>query len=190
MDKLETERLLIRKLTTSDLEESAEILSDEFDYYGGSLEKNENIKKRLEWLILLSNWDSAGGLFGDRAIVLKENKALIGMCGIDPWVWSTQVKKYVAPLFQDNPEETKFLTLEFELGYALKEQYRGQGYATEAVLQLIEFAFKEKKVRRIMARTDITNKRSITMMQRIGMNICENKEWGGVSGLLKNSLVI
>ena len=184
---LQTDRLIIRKLTLSDLEESSEILSEQFDYYYGPFKFEENIEKRLEWIVSLSNWDYSGGLFGDRAIILKKNSALIGMCGIDPWVWSPKIKKYMAPLFKDNPEEIKLLTIEFELGYALKEKYRGKGYATEAVLKLIQFAFNEQKNGRILARTDRENEPSVKMMKRIGMETYENKEWG-VGGLLKNSI--
>jgi RimJ/RimL family protein N-acetyltransferase len=56
-----------------------------------------------------------------------------------------------------------------ELGYALGVKFRAQGYATEAGLGLIEYAFKELKLHRIYATTSSANVSSYRVMERLGM---------------------
>jgi RimJ/RimL family protein N-acetyltransferase len=56
-----------------------------------------------------------------------------------------------------------------ELGYALGVKFRGQGYATEAGVALIEYAFKELELHRISATTSSANASSYRVMERLGM---------------------
>ena len=186
MKELDTERLHIRPLVKADLDECTELLTDKFDYYYGPFrEDGEDVEGRLDWIVKLTNWEYAGSLYGDRAIILQESNELIGLCGIDPWVWRFTKKQKVPSLFPD-PNDLATTSIEFELGYAMKEAYRGNGYATEAVMCMIDFAFKEAKVSRILATTDIDNVRSSAMMRRVGMKTVANSEWGGVGAMVRN----
>jgi len=187
MKDLITERLCIQKLTTNDLENAQELLTDDFDYYYGPFRETTTVKDRLNWIVSLSNWGWAGDLYGDRAIVLKTEKTIIGLCGIDPWVWNTKTKKHLTPLFEQDSTDLATTSIEFELGYALKASYRNKGYATEASSALIKYAFEKIKVRRILARTDIENTESRKMMKRLGMKTYLSEEWGGVGAILYNS---
>ena len=56
-----------------------------------------------------------------------------------------------------------------ELGYALGVKFRGQGYATEAGLGLIEYAFRELELHRVYATTSSANASSYRVMERLGM---------------------
>ncbi len=186
MKELYSKRLYIRPLVQADLDECSELLTDDFDYYYGPFkEDREDVVARLDWLVKLTNWKYAGSLYGDRAIIRQENNALIGLCGIDPWVWRYTKKQQYPSLFPD-PNDLATTSIEFELGYALKEAYRGKGYATEAVQCLIDFAFNEAKISRILARTEIANVRSTAMMRRVGMETVVNPEWGGVGAMIRN----
>ncbi len=186
MKTLETPRLLIRELTLKDRNACRDLLSPEYDYYWGPGAEEADLEQRVSWIVNLSRWDAAGRLYGDHAIVLRENGEIIGLCGIDPWVWSGELKRRFPSLFPEASAGQMSTTIEFELGYALLKSHRGQGYATEAVEELIRFAFEEQEVAAIYARTDTSNARSFAMMKRLGMETAANADWGGYVGRLRN----
>lgn len=186
MQTLETSRLLIRELTLEDRDACQDLLGQEYDYFWGPGEEAADLGQRVKWIVDLSRWDAAGRLYGDHAVVLRETGAIIGLCGIDPWVWSGKLKRLFPDLFPEAAEGQMSTTIEFELGYALLESHRGRGYATEAVRELIRYAFEEREVAAIYARTDITNERSYAMMKRVGMETAVNEDWGGYVGRLRN----
>lgn len=55
---------------------------------------------------------------------------------------------------------------EIEIGYGTYEQFRGNGYMTEAVGALIEWAKQQPGVKTIAASTDKTNVASYTVLQK------------------------
>lgn len=56
-----------------------------------------------------------------------------------------------------------------ELGWALDPAYAGQGYATEAVRELIRICFDDLGLRRVSAECFFDNTASWRMMERLGM---------------------
>lgn len=56
-----------------------------------------------------------------------------------------------------------------ELGWALDPAYAGQGYATEAVRELLRHCFQDLGVRRVTANCFLDNDASRTLMERVGM---------------------
>jgi RimJ/RimL family protein N-acetyltransferase len=56
-----------------------------------------------------------------------------------------------------------------EIGWILKPEYRGYGYATEAGKLLIEFGFMTLQVKNIFATCDQQNQKSEAIMLRLGM---------------------
>jgi RimJ/RimL family protein N-acetyltransferase len=56
-----------------------------------------------------------------------------------------------------------------EVGWRLRPDQWGRGYATEAARTMIDFAFEVLHVRRIYAVADPMNDRSIKVMRRLGM---------------------
>lgn len=59
-----------------------------------------------------------------------------------------------------------------EVGYTLARAYQHQGYATEAITTLFEYAFSRLQLHRIIALADCRNTASIALMARLGMR-CE-----------------
>lgn len=55
-----------------------------------------------------------------------------------------------------------------EIGYVLKEAYRGQGIMTAALRLVITFGFDHLKLNRIVAYTNPTNAPSIAVLTRLG----------------------
>jgi [ribosomal protein S5]-alanine N-acetyltransferase len=54
------------------------------------------------------------------------------------------------------------------LGYGLAEDMQGKGYATEAVNAVVQYAFNEMKLHRVMANYIPTNERSGKVLRRAG----------------------
>ena len=56
-----------------------------------------------------------------------------------------------------------------DMGYSIGLPYRGQGYATEAALAVLEFAFKEQKLNRVSAGVFPRNQASARVLEKLGM---------------------
>jgi len=56
-----------------------------------------------------------------------------------------------------------------EMGWALGVEYRGQGYATEAAMALMDYGFNSLGLHRIHADTSTDNLASWRIMERLGM---------------------
>jgi RimJ/RimL family protein N-acetyltransferase len=81
-------------------------------------------------------------------VILKETEELIGDIGIH------------------------FIDLEgkqAEIGYTLNPEYQGIGYASEAIKGVLAYLFNDLKKHRITASVDPINKKSIALLERIGM---------------------
>ena len=58
-----------------------------------------------------------------------------------------------------------------EIGYIFHPGYGGQGFATETVRALVDLAFGIIGARRIIARVDTRNRRSCTLLERVGFRL-------------------
>ncbi|NDL58288.1 GNAT family N-acetyltransferase [Phytoactinopolyspora mesophila] len=56
-----------------------------------------------------------------------------------------------------------------EFGYVLHPDFGGQGYATEAGIEMLRLGFEEMRLYRIIGRCDARNTGSARVMERIGM---------------------
>lgn len=185
--RLETERLLIRPFTMEDLDEAHRVLDIDIGWSGAGFSLEQR-RDRLRFHIALAEWWDSGGIYGNRAIILEETGALIGLCGFVPALCTPEERALFGPeLFGTSPDDP-YTSLELHLAYALGSDYRGKGHATEAVRALIRCAFEEIRVRRIMAMTDRPNTGSIRVMERLGMRTARNPhaDWPGVVGILDN----
>ncbi|MBL4631480.1 MAG: GNAT family N-acetyltransferase [Paraglaciecola sp.] len=80
------------------------------------------------------------------------------------WIVIDKVKNsLVADLcFQGEPNKQG----EIEIGYATYPQYQGQGYMTEAVQCITNWAIHQANVKAVMASTDKTNIASYTVLEK------------------------
>lgn len=69
-------------------------------------------------------------------------------------------------LFEFTPVDAKLASA--MLAYTLSETYRGKGYMTEALSEVLRFAFGTMGLQRIEARIRITNDASRSVVQRMG----------------------
>lgn len=64
-----------------------------------------------------------------------------------------------------------------EIGYGLLAEYRGKGYATEAVAALVDWGWKQNGIHKIKAETLVDNQESIRVLEKIGMRkVAESEE--------------
>jgi ribosomal-protein-alanine N-acetyltransferase len=140
MERIETERLIIRRFLETDWQDLYEYLSDEevvkyepydvFTKEGCMAESAMRARDPAFW-----------------AVCLAEGGKLIGN------VW----------LHEDQPE---FST--WELGYVFSAHYQGKGYASESCRAMVGYAFDNLRARRIVALCDPLNTASWRLLERLG----------------------
>jgi ribosomal-protein-alanine N-acetyltransferase len=63
------------------------------------------------------------------------------------------------------------------IGWIIRNEYQGKGYATEAAKALSDFAFNILKIRKLVSHCDNRNEASISIMIKIGLSFdCDNGE--------------
>ena len=146
---LETERLILRHLCLEDLDALFGLYSDPEirQYFPEGTLSYSDTKAELEWHM---NGHPAFPELGLWATVLKETNEFIGRCGLLPW----------------KIEERQ----EVEVAYLLDKKFWGQGLATEAALAIVQYAFEQLNLSRLICLIDPDNAASINVAQRIGMH--------------------
>ncbi len=192
MPTLETDRLLIRRFTMADLPVVYQFYKDA-GWIDASLTEVEGLAERqrwLEWVIL--NYDALANLYqppyGDYAIVLKAENRVVGGVGL---VQSMGPFGQLPYYHQQQLAADDGLNMpEFGLFWALLAGHQRKGYATEAAQAMIDYAFGQLNLKRIIATTEFDNENSIAVMRRLGMSIERNPrpepEWFQVVGVLEN----
>lgn len=185
MPVLECDRIIVRPFVHGDLEQIHQVLSDAF----GEIPRPAR-EMWLKWGIM--NYGALSELgqppYGDRAIVLKSTNTVVGSVGLVP----SYGPFGKLPYFQARSREPKseLCTPEMGMFWGLGNQYRGQGYATEAATLLMNFMFSEVGLKRIVATTEHDNENSMAVMRRLGMIIERNPDaeppWFQVVGVREN----
>jgi RimJ/RimL family protein N-acetyltransferase len=140
---------------------------------GGAYALDER-RQWLQWTIL--SYEELAKLYqppyGERAVVLKRTEQLIGACGFVPCLNAFGQ----LPAFRSAVDgvAARLYSTEFGLFWALSPAHQRQGYATEAATALIDYAFAELQLERIVATTTNENAASIRVMQKLGMRIERN----------------
>lgn len=147
-------RILLRRLGASDLAVFQAYRNDPevARYQGWDMMTDEEAREFLaeaesDPLLCAGRWCQI-------AIVLASSGALIGDIG----------------LFVSQDER------DAELGVSLKRSAQGQGLAAEAVTEAIRLVFGHTGADRVVGITDIRNRPSISMLQRVGMRKVAEQE--------------
>lgn len=127
-----------------------------------------------------------GQSFGRPAIYLKADKRYIGYCLLLPRLCTPEERALYTVLPRTS---SRLNAIEAEIGWAISDQYRSRGYATEAATALIEYGFRELHLPRIVAFTECSNRASMKVMQKLGMRIGQHPGTGAVAGLLENDTI-
>ena len=145
--RLETERLIIRRFRSEDLDS---FVAYRADPDVARFQSWENFT-RAEGVAFIAEMarqhpDTPGEWF-QFAIELKSTGRMIGDCALHD--------------LADRPNEA-------EIGVTLARAYRGRGYAGEAIAGLLGYAFGTLGKSRIEALTDVRNAGSIAVLERLG----------------------
>ena len=193
MPSLETERLQIRPFVMNDLDDVYQLLDVELDTERpGTNPVASRIERKdwLQWAVL--NYEQLGILqqppYGDRAVVVKATGELIGACGFVPYL--NPFEQLPGFTLGDPPPGPAYATTEFGLFYAISPRHQRQGFASEAAQALVDYAFLQLNLKRVVATTDYDNIGSIGVMRRLGMQINRNPHpdppWLQVAGVVDN----
>jgi ribosomal-protein-alanine N-acetyltransferase len=183
---LRTDRLVIRPFSADDLDEAVRVFDDEI--YGPARAGARAERARwLEWTAL--SYEQLAKLYqppyGDRAVTLGDTGELIGAVGYTPCYHPFG---QLGGFAQAPPMAH---TAEVGLYWAIAPARRGRGYAVEAGRALIEFAFAEMNLYRIVATTEYHNSASQRVMEKLGMTLERNPlsgpPWLQVVGVLQNA---
>lgn len=143
---IETERLILRKLETKDINDLFEILSSErvTKYYGKYPMENLSEAEDLILKFHKAFEDQKSIRWG---IELKETNRIIGTCGFHCW------------------NKNHFRA---EVGYELGEAFWNKGYATEAIFAILKYGFEFMELERIEAIVYPENKYSEKLLLNLG----------------------
>ena len=186
---LETPRLLIRPFVAGDLLEIHRILTQAFgdDSPVPAESDLRECRSWLEWSILSQEWFPRMHQppYGDRAIVLKAGGALVGAVGYTPLLDVYGQIPVLSSIYVEG-----FNVPEFGLFWAIDPTHQRRGYATEAARAMVEHAFTELRLKRILATTEYENLASQAVMCKLGMRLERNPQpeppWLQVVGILEN----
>ena len=147
LPELKTPRLTMRKMLVADT-------ADMYDYAC-----RQDVTKYLTWnphpdraytkeYLQYIGGRYAVGMFYDWAVIYDHDCKMVGTCGFTSFNCSCDSA---------------------EVGYVLNPDYWGKGIAVEALKQVLKFGFEELKLHRIEAKFIEENKRSLRVMEKVGM---------------------
>lgn len=144
---LETERLILRKMRTSDTRDMYEYsrLPKVTKYL--LWDPHESSSQTLEYLEYLQTRYRLGDFY-DWGVVFRESGKMIGTCGFTRFD------------FENNSAE---------VGYVLNPDFWGRGIAAEALKRVMHFGFMELNLHRIEARYMSENSKSRRVMEKCKM---------------------
>lgn len=156
---LETHRLILRHLRPDDLDELFVLYQDPEirRYFPDGVKNYEDTKEELEWYM---NGHPEHPTLGLWATVHKEMGRFIGRCGLLPWEIDG--------------------VLEIEAAYLLDRNFWHQGLATEAAAGILNYAFNNLNLTRIICLMHPDNIASQRVAKRIGMTL--ERKVDGIAG--------
>lgn len=184
---LETERLTIRRLTPTDLDDCV-ALYDEIGWNDPAHSPREARQARADWLDWTHrSYDAYEALtqppYGERAVITKAGD-FAGLVGVVPGLAPFDQ----LPMF--GARQGAPMRPEVGLFWAFRPSFQGQGFATEAAKTLADQLFARLRLARIVATTERENLASQAVMRRLGMRVEENPfaadpPWFQVVGVLE-----
>jgi [ribosomal protein S5]-alanine N-acetyltransferase len=144
--ELHTSRLLLRDFTLIDID-AVHAYQSEPRYLAHSPWRTRSRADVADFVQMLIEWSLARPRIRYQ-LAIVHGAALIGSCGI---------------------RRSASDAIEAEFGCELAHAAWGQGYAAEASRAILAFGFRELRLRRILAKTTMTNSHAIALARRLGM---------------------
>jgi ribosomal-protein-alanine N-acetyltransferase len=145
---LETDRLIMRHLQMTDLEDLFALYRDPDirRYFPEGTLTLEETRDELEWFL---NGHPEHPQLGLWATIDKQTDQFIGRCGLLPWTIEDQS--------------------EVEVAYLLSKPFWGRGLATEAARAIASYGFEQLGLTRLICLIDPDNRASINVAEKTGM---------------------
>jgi RimJ/RimL family protein N-acetyltransferase len=170
MDAMTTERLDLRPFRMDDAPAAHRVLDGHPEVWQFNPGEARTLEQRADMLRYRITEFSHHG-FGLWAIVERSSGELAGYCGLQLFLL----------------EDERRSSFECELYYKLGREFWGRGYATEACRRVIDLAFGELGMPRLVSCTDRENDRSVALLRRLGMRVTIHPaNPGEVLGILDN----
>lgn len=161
--RIETTRLTLRRAAEADLASYCQRIYGDPEVMrtlpGGKALAMVEARSRAS-ANLIDHWEQHG--FGPWLLVAKQNERLLGHCGLRYW-----------------PE-----TQDVEILYAIERPAWGRGYATEAAEASLAAGFGQLGLERIIAGVLPTNRASIRVLQKLGMQKWEERAFAGLHAVM------
>ena len=158
----ETERLIIRKILPTDVDEMFELHSDpEVHRFLGN--KTVANKEQIVDMINFVRQQYIDFGVGRWAIIDKKTNEFIGWTGLE---WVTK--------------ETNNHKNYYDLGYRLIKRFWGQGIATESAFASLDYAFNKLNAKEVYAIADCENQGSNKILKKVGLKFIETFDHEGI----------
>ena len=158
---IETERLFLREFIPSDDQGMFELDSNpEVHRFLGN-KPVKDIEESRGYIENVRKQYTENGI-GRWAVILKETNEFIGWSGL----------KLIKDVINKHQNF-------HEIGYRFIQKHWGKGYATEAGLAFVDYAFNEMKVDNLYAYADAGNVNSRHILEKLGMHYVNSFEYEG-----------
>jgi RimJ/RimL family protein N-acetyltransferase len=161
MTVLETERLILRPVAPSDYDDLCALYGDadvmRYLAQGVPLDRDETLVRLTR---MLTHWEECG--FGIWSLFQRSDGVYVGRCGL----LTTHNRGAV------------------ELAYSLHRRFWGTGLATEAARRVVQYAFEDLLLPRLVAVARVRNVASQRVMIKLGMVFRETIEFEGSEAVL------
>jgi ribosomal-protein-alanine N-acetyltransferase len=156
---IETARLIIRRHLAEDVDPFVEFMTDEDATRYLTFEEEQKTPDGAKDLLdfILASYDSNDPVFA-LALIDKETGVYIGSCGLSPLADGSGVECY----------------------YSLLPQYWGWGFATEASIAMLYYAFEELSLEKVTAHMSDKNAKAWNVARNLGMRDTGPCEYRGL----------
>lgn len=170
-DTIESERLVLSRITMNDLDFYTRIQSDpEVARFIGS-GKPRTAQESRNWLeAVLASYASAQ--LGQLAVRRKSDSALVGRCGLSDAVVEAVSAPGAVPkgwFFRAQAPQDIAIESVPELGYTFAKEHWGQGYASEAAGCVYRYVRSARELGKIMSVIGAGNLASLAVARKFGV---------------------
>ena len=162
---IETERLILRELTETDVEGMFELDSniDVHTFLGNNPIKTKEQAEQNIQFIRTQYLERGVGRF---AVIEKNSSDFIGWCGLK--------------FCKGKEEELNGISNFIDIGYRLIPKFWGKGYASEAAFASLDFGFKNMKYECIYGAAETANIGSNKILRKIGLQYINEFNYKGI----------
>lgn len=162
---IETQRLIIRTAAYGDAPDIAALRGDPENSPYGSADSSDP----AVYMGRISSWQKANaeGRYAFLVILLRTSGRLIGFGGYNEFRWIN---------LSGSQTEDNERVLEVDIGAQIDHRYWRQGYAREAFVAMLEYAFNDLGAVQISCDTGTANEPWRGLMQSVGLGEKEEKQ--------------